>query len=98
MEKLKESGQTELSNQIQKIHELIGENRMKEKQIISLVKDTNKLQDVNEYLEKENCILRYILKQNSTVTPFFFFSILYFLVNLPLSQFFLLLSSVLCSI
>lgn len=64
MEKLNESGQSELSNQIQKNHELKGENRMKEKQIISLVKDTNKLQDVNDYLEKENFILRYILKQN----------------------------------
>lgn len=61
---MKDNGQIDLSNVIQKIHELKGENRMKEKQIITLVRDTNKLQDVNEFLERENFVLRYVLHKN----------------------------------
>lgn len=58
MEKLTNNGQIDLVKIIEKNHQVTIENRMKEKQIMSLVKTTNKLQDITEYLEKENFVLR----------------------------------------
>lgn len=58
LEKMKSDGKIDLADQIQKIQELKTDNRLKEKKIMSLVKESNKLQDVNEFLEKENFVLR----------------------------------------
>lgn len=58
VEKLKDGGQIELADQVEKIQDLKTDNRMKEKQIINLVKTTNKLQDACEFFEKENSVLR----------------------------------------
>lgn len=46
--------------QFEKNHDLKTDNRMKEKQIVSLVKTTNKLQETCELLEKENYVLRLV--------------------------------------
>ncbi|XP_050500647.1 centrosomal protein of 290 kDa [Diabrotica virgifera virgifera] len=61
VKQLHEEGKDELAVNIQTLSELKSENRSKEKQIISLVKATNKLQDVSDILEKENCCLREIV-------------------------------------
>uniref|UniRef100_A0A6P7GEN5 Centrosomal protein of 290 kDa n=1 Tax=Diabrotica virgifera virgifera TaxID=50390 RepID=A0A6P7GEN5_DIAVI len=58
VKQLHEEGKDELAVNIQTLSELKSDNRSKEKQIISLVKATNKLQEVSDMLEKENCCLR----------------------------------------
>ncbi|CAG9830349.1 unnamed protein product, partial [Diabrotica balteata] len=58
LKQLHGEGKDELAVNIQTLSELKSENRSKEKQIISLVKATNKLQEVSDILEKENCCLR----------------------------------------
>ncbi|XP_072379937.1 centrosomal protein of 290 kDa isoform X2 [Diabrotica undecimpunctata] len=58
LKQLHEEGKDKLAVNIQTLSELKSENRCKEKQIISLVKATNKLQEVSDILEKENCCLR----------------------------------------
>lgn len=60
LEKLNNEGKIELADQIRKNQDLRTDNRIKEKKIMSLVKESNKLQDLNEYLERENFVLRYV--------------------------------------
>lgn len=58
LEKLKDGGKIDLAKYVKKIQDLKTDNRMKEKQIIGLVKTSNKLQDACEFFEKENSVLR----------------------------------------
>lgn len=60
LEKLSKDGKPDLASLIQKNQNLKTDNRLKEKKIMSLVKESNKLQDITEYLEKENFVLRYV--------------------------------------
>lgn len=60
MQNLKHNGKDDLAMQFEKNHDLKTDNRMKEKQIVSLVKTTNKLQETCELLEKENYVLRLV--------------------------------------
>lgn len=55
---MKDNGQVDLAVNLQEIDNLKSTNRHQEKKIISLVKESNKLQDCCEILEKENLILR----------------------------------------
>ena len=66
--KLKEKGQTELSDVFEEIQQLKGQNRVQEKQIMNLVKASNKLQDSCDLYEKENEALRYTLVASCPVT------------------------------
>ncbi|KAJ8968110.1 hypothetical protein NQ314_002465 [Rhamnusium bicolor] len=56
--KLRENGQIDLVVKIEELQELKSDNRIKEKQIINLVRTSNKLQDNCDLLEKENMFLR----------------------------------------
>lgn len=58
LSKMKENGDTDLVVSIQELHGLKASNRLQEKQIMVLVKASNKLQDSCEFLEKENIMLR----------------------------------------
>ena len=66
--KLKEKGQTELSDVFEEVQQLKGQNRVHEKQIMNLVKASNKLQDSCDLYEKENEALRYTLVASCPVT------------------------------
>ncbi|XP_015840436.1 centrosomal protein of 290 kDa isoform X2 [Tribolium castaneum] len=56
--KLKDEGQTDLSEYLTQIQHLKSQNRVNEKQIMDLVKTANKLQDSCDRYEKENQALR----------------------------------------
>ncbi|VEN56292.1 unnamed protein product [Callosobruchus maculatus] len=51
----------DLAETLRQIHDLKSSNRLKEKQIVSLVKTSNKLQDACENLEQQNYVLRHHL-------------------------------------
>ncbi|CAH2009812.1 unnamed protein product [Acanthoscelides obtectus] len=51
----------EVAEYLRQVHELKSTNRLKEKQIINLVKTSNKLQDICEHLERQNYALRHQL-------------------------------------
>nr|CAI5868961.1 unnamed protein product [Callosobruchus analis] len=53
--------QSDLAEILRQIHDLKSSDRLKEKQIITLVKSSNKLQDACENLEKQNYVLRHQL-------------------------------------
>ncbi|KAH0821762.1 hypothetical protein GEV33_001029 [Tenebrio molitor] len=59
LDKLKRDGRSDLSDCLEQIQQLKGQNRVHEKQIMSLVKTTNKLQDSCDQYEKENEALRH---------------------------------------
>lgn len=58
IDKLKNKGQIDTSEVLQKNQQLKSQNRTQEKQIMSLVKAANKLQDSCDLLEKENEVFR----------------------------------------
>ncbi|CAH1173755.1 unnamed protein product [Phaedon cochleariae] len=58
LSKLQENGQVDLVVNLREIQELKADNRMKEKQIMGLVKTSNKIQENCDCFEKENDILR----------------------------------------
>lgn len=55
---MNENGQVDLVVQIEELQDLRMDNRIKEKQIINLVKTSNKLQESCDFFEKENKVLR----------------------------------------
>lgn len=55
---MQENGQVDLVVQIKELQDLKTDNRIKEKQIINLVKTSNKLQEMSDLFEKENEVLR----------------------------------------
>lgn len=52
------NGQVDLVVEVKELQDLKAENRMKEKQIMNLVKTSNKLQESCDLFEKENEVLR----------------------------------------
>lgn len=58
LEKINNDGESDLSEYFKEIQKYKAQNRLQEKQIINLVKASNKLQDNCEQFEKENYVLR----------------------------------------
>ncbi|XP_018571875.1 centrosomal protein of 290 kDa [Anoplophora glabripennis] len=58
LDKMHENGQVDLVVQVKELQDLKTENRIKEKQIMNLVKTSNKLQENCDLYEKENEVLR----------------------------------------
>lgn len=61
VEKLKTNSTFDISDSINELQKLKGHNRVQEKEIISLVRASNKLQDICDQFEKENEILKYFI-------------------------------------
>ncbi|KAG5876194.1 hypothetical protein JTB14_001937 [Gonioctena quinquepunctata] len=57
-ERMRKNGQVDLVISLEEIDELKHDNRAKRKQIVSLVKTTNKLQETCDRLEQDNYVLR----------------------------------------
>lgn len=56
--KIEADGYSDLSEYVREVQHLKAQNRVHEKQIMNLVKSSNKMQDNCEQFEKENFILR----------------------------------------
>lgn len=57
---MKDNGQVEIVNNLEQIQNLKIEKLLHEKQIVGLVKDINKLQEMCNIFEIENVSLRYV--------------------------------------
>lgn len=57
---MKDNGQAEIVNNLEQIQNLKIEKLLHEKQIVGLVKDINKLQEMCNIFEIENVSLRYV--------------------------------------
>lgn len=58
LDQMRDNGQLDIANNLNQLHQLKADIRVKEKHIMSLVKVSNKLEDTCDLLEKENVTLR----------------------------------------
>lgn len=62
---MKENGQYEMAIKLEEIQGLKIEKFLHEKQIVGLVKDINKLQEMFNVMEIENTFLRYLVERHT---------------------------------